>query len=209
MRILAAADIHGVLPVYDWLMEQARRRRADLVLLAGDLFSADWDGQHRQVAPIAERLRKSPAPILYLMGNDDEMELGLNEDRIQPLHGRMVEAGGFRFAGYQYTPPFFGVRFVKTEEEMAQDMPLMGSLVDERTVLLTHAPARGTLDQVRGEHVGSRALERLVAARRPLAHVHGHIHECFGREGQSFNVAAAGKRRAMLIELPALNHEQL
>jgi hypothetical protein len=37
-----------------------------------------------------------------------------------------------------------------------------------------------------------------------LAHIHGHIHEGFGREGNHFNVAAAGQRRSVLIELPSV-----
>jgi len=39
------------------------------------------------------------------------------------------------------------------------------------------------------------------------AHIHGHIHRCFGREGCHFNVAAAGQLRGMVIDLATLKHE--
>ncbi len=43
MRILAAADIHGSLEVYRWLIEQTPL--ADALVLAGDLFDADFEDQ--------------------------------------------------------------------------------------------------------------------------------------------------------------------
>jgi hypothetical protein len=42
-----------------------------------------------------------------------------------------------------------------------------------------------------------------------LAHIHGHVHSCFGRDSGHFNVASAGEKRALLIELPLLTHVEL
>ena len=39
MRILAVADVHGVLDVYRWLGQIVRQHRVDLLILAGDLFA--------------------------------------------------------------------------------------------------------------------------------------------------------------------------
>ena len=210
MRILASADIHGILSVYEWLVEQTAQHQADLLLLGGDIFSGDWeDGQRQQIPLIEAILRCSPAPVLYIMGNDDETELAVADEHIQPLHGRAVERGGLRFVGYQYTPPFAGVRFVKEERDIALDLKSAEGMLTASTVFLTHAPARGALDEVWGEHVGSESIGALLEARPVLAHIHGHIHERFGRDGNHFNVASAGKRRAMLIELPSLEHQIL
>ena len=53
VRLLAAADIHGALDVYEWLVELAREHNAELVVLAGDLFAGDWaDGQRMQAQQI-------------------------------------------------------------------------------------------------------------------------------------------------------------
>jgi Icc-related predicted phosphoesterase len=72
MRILAAADIHGSQQVYQWLVEPTPL--ADVLALAGDLFDADFEDQQRlQVAEILKVLRRSNAPVLYIMGNDDSV----------------------------------------------------------------------------------------------------------------------------------------
>jgi Icc-related predicted phosphoesterase len=63
MRILAIADIHGVVPVYEWLVELVEQYQADLLLIAGDLFAADWeDGQREQARQIIPLLKKVTAP---------------------------------------------------------------------------------------------------------------------------------------------------
>jgi Tol biopolymer transport system component len=54
MRILASADIHGVLRVYQWLVEQ--RIGGFGLILAGDLFDADFEDQQRQQAQFIERI---------------------------------------------------------------------------------------------------------------------------------------------------------
>lgn len=38
MRVLAAADIHGKQPVYDWLLTTAREESVEAILLGGDLL---------------------------------------------------------------------------------------------------------------------------------------------------------------------------
>lgn len=108
--------------------------------------------------------------------------------------------------GYQYTPPFVGDAFVKPDEEIEEDLKLLEPLLDERPILVTHAPAFGTLDEVFGENVGSQAIAGLLRRRPVLAHIHGHIHGRFGREGNTFNVASAKVCRAMVIEVPTLKH---
>jgi Icc-related predicted phosphoesterase len=206
MRILAAADIHGVIFVYEWLVRHAHS--ADVLVLAGDLFDADFPAkQRKQAEKIVARLRASSAPVLYLMGNDDNVALDYEDDLIQPLHGRRVEIGDYNFVGYQYTPPFVGDAFVKPDNEIAGDLQLLEPLIDERTVLVTHTPAFGSLDLCHEENVGSRSLAELLARRPVLAHIHGHIHYWFGTDGNHFNVASAATCRAMLIDLPSLHHE--
>ncbi|MHC4223622.1 MAG: nuclear transport factor 2 family protein, partial [Planctomycetota bacterium] len=64
---------------------------------------------------------------------------------------------------------------------------------------------KGILDR----HAGSRAILEAVTKRRPLVHIHGHIHARFGSQGSHFNVATAGCRRAVLIDLPSMEHEVL
>jgi Icc-related predicted phosphoesterase len=99
---------------------------------------------------------------------------------------------------------------VKLESEIERDLRLLEPLLDRNTVLVTHTPAFDKLDTVSdGAHVGSPSLAALLERKPVLAHIHGHIHGRFGRDGNHFNVAAAAHRRAVLIRLPALDWDVL
>lgn len=209
MRIIAAADIHGVCAVYEWLVEHTRNG-ADALVLAGDLLASDFKQQQRIEAKRIIRLLKTVSvPVLYVMGNDDNVGLNYEDTLIKPIHGRRFPLAGLNFIGYQYSPPFVGNEFVKTDEEISKDLELLRPLVDENTVFVTHSPAWGHLDLCFENHAGSRAIGALLEERAVLAHIHGHIHEAFGRDGNHFNVASAGVCRAMLIEMPSLVHRVL
>ncbi len=203
MLILAAADLHGAMDVYGWLRASAAEHRPDAVVLAGDLFAgAPGPGQRAQAPRIVAALKRFAAPVYYIMGNDDGCALAYEDDRIQPLHGRRLERGGFNFVGYEYSLPFVGGIYEKPEREIEADLAALAPLLDAQTVLVTHSPAFRILDRTYGgEHVGSRSLAALLERRPVAAHVHGHIHESFGRDGWHFNAASAGQRRAFLIEL--------
>jgi Icc-related predicted phosphoesterase len=209
MRILAAADTHGVMDVYKWIVESAEEQQADLVLLAGDLFAGDLEaGQSKQAQDITTILRKLSKPLFYLMGNDDSVPLDYEDSRIKPLHRRRLDLGGYSFVGYQYSLPFVGGIFEKPESEIEKDVQELEPWLDGMTIFVTHSPAYGALDRTYdGCHVGSRSLAALLNRKPVLAHVHGHIHESFGRDGIHFNVAAAGRRRSFVIDFPSLTHK--
>ena len=180
----------------------------DVLVVPGDLFDADFEDQQRlQAGEILKILRRSQAPVLYIMGNDDNVLLDYEDVLIKPLHGRRVEMGDCNFVGYQYTPPFLGESFVKEDAEIAHDLASFESLVDERTVLVTHTPAFGSLDLCDSGNAGSRGLNDFLVRKPVLAHIHGHIHHCFGVDGYHFNVASAATCRAMMIDLPSLKYE--
>jgi uncharacterized protein len=212
MRILAIADIHGIVRVYEWLVELVEEHQIDLLLIAGDLFAGDWeDGQREQARQIIPVLKRVAAPCFYIMGNDDNVALDFEDEQIKSLHGTRLSLGTYNLVGYQYTTPsFVGKMFVKSEEVIHEDLQSLERLLEEPTILVTHAPAYGVLDRsFDGEHVGSRALGALLHRRPVLMHIHGHIHGDFGRDKNHFNVAAAGQRRAILIDLPSLAHQVL
>lgn len=210
MKLLAAADIHGRVDVYEWLIGQAREKKAELVILAGDLSASSWEEeeQRQEAEMLISVMKRFPVTTLYLMGNDDFFALDYEDERVKRVHGQRLEFGGYGFVGYQSSPPFIGGPHEKPDEEIDKDVSQLEPLLDDHTVFITHAPMYGVLDRTfGGEQVGSRALAALLERRPVLAHIHGHIHESFGRDGNHFNVACAGRRRAFLIELPSLNHE--
>ena len=85
-------------------------------------------------------------PILYIMGNDDLIELDSVPDKLIPIHNRRVELGGFKFVGYQYSLPWMGGDLEKPDEEIEEDLKTIEGYLDSQTVLVTHSPAYGILD---------------------------------------------------------------
>ena len=218
MRILACADIHGDRRIYRWLVEMAARCDSDVVVLAGDLlgykegYATVEEAQRADAAEVVTVLEQVRQPVLYVMGNDDEVELDPHWPNLRSIHGQRVELAGINFVGYQYSLPFMAGVFEKPEEQIRQDLSRIESLVDQQTVLVTHSPAYGALDVVRGfggmdEHAGSRAITELIERRQPILHIHGHIHYRFGQHGRHFNVAAARHARAVIINTATMHHE--
>ena len=91
-------------------------------------------------AVILPLLRAIPAPVCYIMGNDDHVDLNLDDTKIPPVHGRRLAFGAWSVYGYQYSPPFMGGCHDKPEEQVfAADLVQIEAILDETTVLVTHS----------------------------------------------------------------------
>jgi Icc-related predicted phosphoesterase len=215
MRLLAMADIHGNADVYCCVRQLAGEYRAEALVLAGDLlgvpdgnFLTIEEAQCASAREILRMLAPLTIPVLYIMGNDDLVELEPAGSQFQSIHGRRLDLGPYNFVGYQFSPPFAGGVFEKPEEQIAADLSGIESLMDSGTVLVTHSPAQGILDRgILNLSAGSPSILALTRRRPVRAHIHGHIHQCFGREGRHFNVAAAGEVRGMVIDLATMEHK--
>lgn len=153
-----------------------------------------------------EILAQSGKPVVFVMGNDDGIlcdgAAWKSEGRILDIHMRRTRYGNTSFAGYQYTTPFVGGTFEKSDEAQQSDFVTLGAMIDEGTVLVTHAPALGTLDTAGdGKHAGSDALRRLIEERRPRLHLFGHIHRAFGIDGSSVNGSYPPGRQFIAIDV--------
>ena len=216
MRILATSDLHGDHGAYSWMVQVAASREPDAVVLAGDLlggppgFETIEAAQAHDAAAVLGILRGISCPVLYVMGNDDMIELPPGPAHVASVHGRRIDIGGCNFVGYQYSLPFMAGVFEKLDAEIKRDLLALEPLVDERTVFITHSPAYGVLDRVQEvEHAGSRSLLDFIHSRRPRVHLHGHIHAQAGRQGRHWNLAAYRHKRAVLIDLETLEDEIL
>lgn len=214
MDILACADLHGHYDIYDWLSGVAACMEPDVVVLAGDLLGAPEgfdtveESQRADAIAVLQILGRMTQPVLYVMGNDDMVELESKKIGIRSLHNTRVELGGLGFVGYQYSLPFMGGVFEKPESDIRDDLQVLDRLVDDRTVLVTHSPALGVLDVgVMDLHAGSLSIKDLIARKSPLLHIHGHIHQAFGICGRHFNVASGGHKRAVLISTDTMGHQ--
>jgi len=214
MRVLASADVHGKQAVYEWLGRVASVHQVDALLLAGDLlgsldgFDTPEAAQEHEAHLLSEFLASIGLPVLYIMGNDDLVELNSASARVQSLHGRRIQLGPYTFVGYQYSLPFMGGTFEKPETGIAADLKALEHLVSADTVFVSHSPAFGVLDPGFDEtQIGSHALRELLERRAWRLHVHGHSHAGFGRQGLHLNVASAGRKRAMIVNLQTLEHQ--
>jgi Icc-related predicted phosphoesterase len=216
MNILAAADLHGEGRFYISLLEAAKPLDAQAIVLAGDLlgyapgFDKAEDAQSADARSVLSLLESSPVTVFYIMGNDDLVELTPGAGHVRSIHGIRIELGGYDFLGYQYSLPFMAGVFEKTEEEIRRDLAALVAFADDRTVFVTHSPAFGHLDRTRlGTHAGSSSILDFVERTGVRAHIHGHIHSGFGRDGRHFNVAALPPGRAMLIDVDRMTHRAL
>lgn len=201
-------------PIYDWLLAVARERHVEAIVLAGDLlgcpdgFRTPEEAQRQEARVLTDLLGTAGVPVFYLMGNDDLVELDSRAERVQSLQARRVWCGRWAFVGYQYSLPFMGGTFEKPDAEIKSDLDGMADLVDAGTVFVSHTPTLGILDPGFGERrIGSRALREFLETSPFLAHIHGHSHAGFGRHGKHFNVASAGRARAMILDLDTMEHE--
>jgi Icc-related predicted phosphoesterase len=216
MRILASADVHGSRPVYEWLLRVARQQEVEAIVLAGDLFGCldefgtPEDAQRREASLLRDLLKRAGVPVLYVMGNDDLVELDGDSERVQSIHGRRVSCGRFAFVGYQYSLPFMGGTFEKPDADIRIDLAELSDLVGPDTVFVSHSPALGILDPGIGDVlIGRSSLREFRDANPVRAHVHGHSHAGFGRQGNHFNVASAARMRSMTIDLENMQHQLL
>jgi Icc-related predicted phosphoesterase len=214
MRILASADVHGNWLIYDWLLTVAHQQRVHAIVLAGDLlgcpdgFDTPEEAQQHESQILGELLGTAGVSVLYIMGNDDLVELNSYSQQVRSLHGQRVSVGQFAFVGYQYSLPFMGGTFEKPEAEIKSDLTRLTDLLDARTVFVSHSPAFGILDPgYRETRIGSHSLAEFLDANLYLAHIHGHSHAGFGHHGKHFNVASAGQPRGMILDLEAMQHQ--
>jgi Icc-related predicted phosphoesterase len=216
MRLLALADIHGKHDVYRRLPSLALERHADLVILAGDLLGMPDEhdtleaAQASDAAKVLDLLEPLKVPLLYIMGNDDWVDLDPAGKRFRSIHRKRIDHGLNNFVGYQHTIRFMGGINEKTEEEIRSDLADIEPLLDTTTIFVTHSPAYGILDKgILGRHIGSPSLLKVIERSNVRIHIHGHSHCSFGRSGRHFNVAAAATMRGMLIDTDTREHDTI
>jgi Icc-related predicted phosphoesterase len=212
--VLAASDVHGFADVYRWIVARSLEHQVDALLLAGDLLGVIEDvgsveeGMAASRQEILDTIGVLQVPVLYIMGNDDLIDLNTDLSHLRNIHGQRVVMDDLAFVGYAGCPPFMGGPCDRPPDVLAEEVAALAPMIDRRTVLVTHYPARGILD-AGSSRGGLDPLRRLIDENDVLAHVHGHIHQAFGKSGRHFNVSSGGRRRAFLIELPSLSSRVL
>lgn len=202
MKIIFSSDLHGSGSGYRRFTELLASDRFDIGILGGDLMGSNSKSLTAE-EEIKLILEKPGKPVLFIMGNYDGI-LGFNwadTHRLKSINMKKTTINGQSFTGYQYTNPFIGGEFEKTEKQQTADMQTLLGLIDKDTILVTHGPAYGVLDRTHfGKSAGSRALLDLLSAIKPKFHLFGHIHESAGCIGYAVNGAYPKRHQLISIE---------
>jgi Icc-related predicted phosphoesterase len=165
--MLVVSDLHGDEAALEKVVSRAKDY--EYILVAGDVGGGE--GFAKELA--------APGNVFAVPGNGDRDFLErIFGDRF--IHGKRAEMGeGLNLVGFGFSPPTpFHTPLEFPEEKLYGWMK--GLPIDGNTILLTHAPPYGIMDEVRGGHAGSTAVKRIMEEKRPLLNACGHIHE---REG--------------------------
>lgn len=180
------SDLHGNLsPLF------ASSDLPDVFVCTGDLFPNETRGDRAVEVPFQTAWFESIAdafvarlggrPLIWVGGNHDYVNLA-SLLRARGVEAYDVEEGpvdlcGHRFAGFGAIPYIAGEW---NREEIALGPVVDACFEQDPTILVTHAPASGILDQCSDGHGdGIRPLTSALQFRphRIVTHLHGHIHE--------------------------------
>ena len=178
MKVLAFSDVHCDADAARRLVTLSES--VDLVLGAGD-FAV----MRRGLQPLIDVLSAISTPTVVVPGNGesaDELAAACEGwEACTVLHGATARVEGwdvFGLGGGIPVTPFGAWSFDLSEEEAerrVRDCP-------RGAVVVSHSPPYGHVDTASvGEHLGSRALLRLIETAEPTLFVCGHIHGCWGQ----------------------------
>jgi Icc-related predicted phosphoesterase len=153
-------------------------------------------------------LQTANKPVFFLMGNDDGLVGGEwnSIDQLQNINQRRIDIGAYNFVGYQYTNPFVGGPFEKTESNQKKDLRRLLKITDTNSILITHGPAYGEIKIASSgaasiQSIGSISLQWFIKKARPKYHLFGHVHYFFGIHGKSINGAYPRFKKFISIDL--------
>lgn len=174
MKFLVITDLHQKASNIPWINDLTEKEKADAVLFLGDVTDM---GTSDEAAEIVSSLK---GKVYCLPGNCDPPDLPEKISRVAvDMHGKTVRVGDYDLVGLGGSNiTIFGTPFELTEEEIDAKLRPVSK---KRMILMTHAPAYGTLDHIPdGTSVGSPAIRKIVEDFRPIAALSGHIHEDIG-----------------------------
>ena len=178
MRLLAIADIHGNLSRIEPILSRAGE--VDAILVAGDITNFGPDEKAKEILDI---LVASCKLVMAVPGNCDPTSVlnVIQNSGVKSLHDSVLTLNDITFIGLGGSNPTpFGTPFELSEKEMKEILSRLMGKTSGRTVLLSHAPPRNTLDVTAHGNVGSKAIRDMLACVDLV--ICGHIHEKRGTQ---------------------------
>ncbi len=204
-KALCVSDAHAEEQALAFLKKFLEREKPELVLVAGDLTN---DGPVDYAEDFIEAIQNAGTDLFTVHGNMDPLRVKLFLDaKGNNIHARRVDWRGFTFAGFGGSPPTpHGTLIEYSEVDIYKQL---APLVDNKTIVLTHFPPRGILDETRDlKHAGSLSLRKIIEEKKPRAVICGHIHQ---REGERqalltkvIKIAPLREGKAAALELETL-----
>jgi Icc-related predicted phosphoesterase len=159
--------------------------KGDVLIHAGDIT---YKGKRTEVEDFLTWFDKQKfAYKVFIGGNHDfflekEKKEGIEKmipQGITYLNDSGITIDNIKLWGSPVTPKFFNWAF---NRKRGDSIKKHWSLIPESTtILITHGPCYGILDQVASEeHVGDKDLLARIREVKPKVHLFGHIHESYG-----------------------------
>lgn len=194
-RIFAASDLHGNTGLIKKLAEKAKKEKADMVILAGDLTR--FEDTEDILGPFA-KLKK---PILLIPGNHESTAtIDFMSEMYKPyaknLHERPFKKGdlgifglgGADFGATAYSDKSFFEILSKAHKGIEDS---------KKTIMVTHMHPADSKAEFSGFE-GNKGIRKAIEKFHPDIVLSGHIHEAEGIEekvGKTkiFNIGRKGK----------------
>ena len=166
-RIAIISDLHGNLPALNAVLDDIRRKRADMIFCLGDLVDfSPWPNE--VIKPI--RRRRIPT----LMGNHDERIAFHHE--IIPLEKHSIEERAARVSAIEHTRRVITEESRKYLTELPRSIRITFSAGDTETrILLVHASTRSNDEYIYEDHP-EEDLDRMMQENDADVLVMGHTH---------------------------------
>ncbi len=168
LEFLVFSDIHDNWDFLEMLRE--KYSKYDFVVFLGDV-------SNRYDVELAKEL--VPYVDYYIPGNMDNREIEEVFSH-KSIHEKVLRYGDYNIVGLGYSNPTpFNTPGELSEEDIYEKLSSLP--ISNNTILFTHAPPKGILDETSsGLSVGSVSIRRIVDEKKPLLHMFGHIHEAIG-----------------------------
>lgn len=186
MKILCTADFHRSEAIAQKVLDIIKAENIDVYLNCGDFLDNKF----------AERFfLRLPVKSFIVPGNWDAGLASKSENAVVLSHG-IKEYKGYYFLASSSGFPYDVHALMSGTKDIAP----------EKLIFLTHYPPLGVLDRAWTSHAGYEGYRVFDDARKPFAHIFGHIHEDNGfvkHNGTIFmNASLALTPRAYILEVP-------
>jgi len=193
LRLAVASDIHG-----DYIMTRrfgmtVLGLKTSAIIIAGDI------GPNTE--KVLSYLSQLEIPIYAVLGNDDfSVDVHVLEDTpyVLNIDGECIDVGPVEIIGLSGNP---GSGLASPDEKkMEATLRKAFTKASKQVVLVSHLPPYRILDLAtrhseKGEHIGSRAVRKIIEQYKPILCVCGHVHKdggkrAFLKDTEVINVAA-------------------